>query len=72
MPDIEPQVIFGRNLKAARAERAVSQREVAAKADMSTSRYSRLERGEVEPTFTTIVSLADALDIDPGTLVRGI
>ncbi len=43
---------------------------LAAEADMHPYSVSRIERGEQNPSWITLVSLADALDVDVMELVR--
>jgi DNA-binding XRE family transcriptional regulator len=45
----------------------LTQREVAARAGMSQSRISLLERGDVVPTEAECIQLAEALTLPPGT-----
>lgn len=57
---------FGAQLKAWRARRGMTQRELATKTDIAPSYVSKLERGRVEhtPSVRTIRALANALDVD--------
>ena len=56
-------------LKAVRESQFLTQRELAAKANVGLSTIVRLEKGQQEPTFQTIKRLANALGIDPSALV---
>jgi transcriptional regulator with XRE-family HTH domain len=61
---------FGKRLKKIRLEKKLSQRALAAEADMEHKHIQRIEAGEINPTMTTIVILADALGVDPGDLMK--
>lgn len=61
---------FGKSLRKIRLEKKLSQRALAAEADMEHKHIQRIEAGEVNPTMTTIITLADALGVDPGELMR--
>jgi len=53
-----------------RAERGLTQPEIAARIGTSASNISDLERGIKVPTLTTVARLADALDCNVTDLVR--
>jgi transcriptional regulator with XRE-family HTH domain len=55
--------LLSRNIKAARAEMGLTQEEVAHRARMQTAVYSRIERAEVDPRLSSIVRIAEALDV---------
>jgi transcriptional regulator with XRE-family HTH domain len=50
----------------------LSQETLAHAADVHTSEVSRLERAERDPRLSTIVRIAQALDIAPAKLLEGI
>lgn len=54
---------IGERAKAMRERRRESQEIVARRADISTSTYSRIESGLNEPSFSTLVKIAAALDV---------
>ncbi len=55
---------FGRNLRAERSRNHYSQHKLAELANLSDySHVGKIERGEMNPTLTTIVNLMLALDI---------
>lgn len=41
-------------------------------ADMDQSQYSRIERGEVDPSIRTVTRLARALETTPAQLLHGV
>lgn len=51
-------------LKAAREQKAISQRELSAKAGVPQAQISRLESGAVDIRLSSLVSLARALDLE--------
>jgi transcriptional regulator with XRE-family HTH domain len=60
---------IGRNLKAARVRRLLTQEELAEKAGVSPSTIVNIERDQTAPQFRTIRKLAEALDVDPTSLL---
>ena len=56
-------------LRAIRAKKFLTQRELAEKAGVTTTTVSRLETGS-DGAFSTIRKLAAALDVEPQELVR--
>jgi transcriptional regulator with XRE-family HTH domain len=55
---------FGEKLRQVRERRSLTLREVAEKAGVSESLVSQIERNRVSPAIDTLLSLADALDLD--------
>ena len=54
---------FGRNIRKLRAERRMSQEEIAFRAGISSAHLGQIERGEKNPTLETIGKLAVAFDL---------
>lgn len=61
---------FGRRLKAARKARGLLQSDMT-QFGISHKYYQRVESGRQNPTLLTIMELASVLDIQAGTLLRG-
>jgi transcriptional regulator with XRE-family HTH domain len=61
---------LARLLRDARMQQGLSLRELAHKAEMGVSSVHAAERGESLPKFSTLRTLARALDIDPSTLAN--
>ncbi len=61
---------IGRKLKEARMRRLLTQEELAEKAGVSPSTIVNIERDQAEPHFRTIRKLAEALDVDPTSLLE--
>lgn len=55
---------FGEKIRAVRERRSLTLKEVADRAGVSESLVSQIERNRVSPAIDTLLSLADALDID--------
>jgi transcriptional regulator with XRE-family HTH domain len=55
---------FGEKLRTVRERRGLTLREIAEKAGLSESMVSQIERNRVSPAMDTLLSLADALDLD--------
>jgi transcriptional regulator with XRE-family HTH domain len=60
---------FGEKIREVRERRELTLREVAERAGVSESLVSQIERNRVSPAIDTLLSLADALDIDLEYLV---
>lgn len=63
-------VKIGKNLRRVREERLMTQQEVATAADLNLSTVMRIENDRVEPRFSTIRKLANALGVDARELTR--
>ena len=62
--------IVASNLRALRSQQRLSQAEVAARAKLSVSYISMLERGERTPPLDTLETLARVLKVSPGYLLQ--
>jgi len=62
--------LFGKALNRRRAESGLTQQELAFESNLDRTYVSLLERGLRQPSLTTIVSLSNALGIDPWVLVK--
>ena len=60
---------FGQRLRQLRAERSISQDDLARETDVHPTAIGRLERGSREPRLTTILRIARGLDVEPGKLL---
>ena len=59
---------FGKNIRRLRTEQGMSQEEVAFSAGISAAHLGQIERGEKNPTLTTIGKLAAAFDLSLAAL----
>lgn len=66
--EITPLKSLGLRIKELRAERAITQEELAEMAGVFRTYMSRIESGLANPTFTTLYTLAQVLDVQPGDL----
>ncbi len=57
------KLLVGQRLRQLRIERRLSQRDLAARAGISTNSVSLIERDEISPSVSTLQSLASALNI---------
>ena len=62
-------VRIGRSIREQRVKRFMTQEQLARMADISLRQVVRIERNEVEPRFSTILKLAEALGVEPSELV---
>ncbi|HVV02631.1 MAG TPA: helix-turn-helix transcriptional regulator [Puia sp.] len=63
---------FGRYLTALREERKLTVQELASAAGLTSQQLRRIEAGEVDILFTTVVMLSRGLDITPGELLQSL
>jgi len=68
---MEALVHIGDNLKTLRLRAAISQTELAEKADVAAAAVNRIERNKVEPHMRTVRKLARALEVEPVELIEG-
>ena len=64
------EIAFGKILKQVRVRVGLSQDRLARLSNLDRTYISLLERGLRQPSLTTILSLSDALNIEPHELVR--
>lgn len=62
--------VIGLNARRARLEKGLSQEQVAERMGIDRAYISGLERGERNPTATTIWHLAKALGVEPADLMK--
>ena len=63
---------FGRHLTALREERKLTIPALAAAAGLLTHQLRRIEAGEVNILFTTVISLSRGLEISPDILMQSL
>ena len=61
---------LGQCIKKVREAKGLALKEVAAAAKMDTANYWRIENGKTDPTFSLVVRIAKALNIEPYELLR--
>lgn len=67
---MKPTVLLGNTVRRLREAKGWSQEEMAEKANLHRTYISGIERGIRNPTLTILFKLADALGVEPGTLVN--
>ncbi|MFW6031488.1 MAG: helix-turn-helix domain-containing protein [Myxococcota bacterium] len=72
MPQPPEQVVgfLAANVRRTRLRRGLTQEELAEAADLSTVHLQRIERGAADIRVTALARLAEALGVQPGTLLR--
>ena len=65
----EPQVALGIAVKSARRERDLTQKELAAQANVERTWLSHLENGRANPSYGTLRRIATALDLRLSELI---
>ena len=67
--NLEFLIKLGQRVKVLREERGISQVLLCEMAAISRSQLTRLEKGDLNITMNTLVSLANAFEIDPKELL---
>lgn len=60
---------FGEKLRALRVKKGLTLEQLAFEADIEVSQVHRVEKGKINPTITTLIALADGLNITLSELV---
>jgi transcriptional regulator with XRE-family HTH domain len=69
MRTASPQLLaFGRTLRKARRDRDLSQEALADEAGLSAKHVGEIERANKDPRLTTVMKLAEALELRSGEL----
>lgn len=63
---------FGAKVRALRGERNLTQEELAQRSEISVDSIRRIERGELSPSLSTLIKLAEGLDLRLRTLFSGL
>jgi len=61
---------FGEHLKEMRTANNLSQEELAFRSNISANQIGRIERGEINPTISTLKTIADAIGIHPKDMLE--
>ncbi|HHQ6624495.1 TPA: helix-turn-helix domain-containing protein [Serratia fonticola] len=65
-----PEVAFGKILRQQRLSLGLSQEQLALNCDLDRTFISLLERGQRQPSLTTIIVLSKSLSIAPSKLIQ--
>lgn len=68
MPQTQLKSIISKNIKRFREARGMSQEEMALALEMSTSGYSKVERGSVDVSVSRVEQIAQLLSVKPAVL----
>lgn len=60
---------FGDNLRKLRENKSLTLRELSSACNIDYSNILRIEQGKINPTLTTILELASALELNPSVLL---
>lgn len=69
MSKLHFQKLLGNRIKSIREDKNISQQELAAACNFEKSNMSRIEAGNTNPTFYTLVKISKALDISLSELM---
>jgi len=61
---------FGRRIRKLRENKGITMRQFAVEADIEYSQLSKIERGVINTTISTVLALANALQIDVRELFK--
>lgn len=61
---------LGAQIKKLREAKSLSLRELSYACDIDNSKISKIEKGQINITFTTILQLAKALEVEPSELLQ--
>jgi transcriptional regulator with XRE-family HTH domain len=67
---MKPEEAFGHALKAVRTKKNLSQEQLAFSCNLDRTFISMLERGQRQPSLTSILTIAASLDIPAHELVK--
>lgn len=62
--------VMARNLRRVRHDKKLTQEELADRAGLSMRYVGAIERGDVSASVTVLGQIADALEIEPGELLK--
>jgi transcriptional regulator with XRE-family HTH domain len=62
--------VMARNLRRARHDKKLTQEELADRAGLSMRYVGAIERGDVSASVTVLGQIAEALEIEPGELLK--
>jgi transcriptional regulator with XRE-family HTH domain len=62
--------ILGANIKRLREAKGLSLRQLSYACNIDNSKIAKIEKGQINITFTTLLQLADALEMRPSELLN--
>ena len=63
-------VRYGKRLRKARLDKGLTQLELADKAGVSVNHYAQIERGEKNPSVTTLTNIVEVLGLTPNDILK--
>jgi transcriptional regulator with XRE-family HTH domain len=63
-------VTLGENIKRLRETKGLSLRQLSYACNIDNSKIAKIEKGQINVTFTTLMQLANALELHPSELLR--
>lgn len=69
---MELKIAFGKILKSLRIEKGITQEKLAELSNLDVTFISKMENGKLQPSLTTIFSVAKALGVQPSYLIERI
>ena len=63
-------IAFGKHLRQLRKQKGVSMEELALQADVEYTQIANIERGKINTTISTVLAVAEALDVEVSELFR--
>ncbi|WP_440312092.1 helix-turn-helix domain-containing protein [Leucobacter chromiireducens] len=63
---------IGKQIRAVRLELGISQEDLGELSEINWTTIGKIERGVSSPTVETLVRLATALSVEPGSLITGV
>jgi transcriptional regulator with XRE-family HTH domain len=60
---------IGNKIRETRLSKGLSQEELSYESDLPLSQIGRIERGEINPTISSLYAVAEALDVELKTIV---
>ena len=71
-PHSESAHVLGERVRHYRQQLGLSQEDMANLAEMHWTNWGKIERGQSNPSLTTIVRMSGVLNVDPAELVSGL
>ncbi len=68
--DIKHLIILGTNIKRLREAKGLSLRQLSYACNIDNSKIAKIEKGQINITFTTLLQLANALEVHPSELLN--
>jgi len=62
--------LLGANIKRLREAKQLSLRDMSYACNIDNSKISKIENGQINITFTTILQIADALEVNPSEILN--